>query len=455
LLLQWRQLVLVEPMVSPRVFISHSCKDAELAGAPPADAATLARRARLTYARTVRTLVKDRLEAAGFEVLLDVARLEPSDEWRAKLHFWLETCDAAVILLNPESVASPWVRKEVDILMHRWTVSRSFESEGNRRLRIVPVFLGAFGDADIRAAGFGDLEILSVQAARVQNPDLSDANATQLADVVASGLKGLTPVTRDPNLRRWLDSVSTGLKQAQTKGESFLDEARKRARVSDAHWATPASRVEVLAHHLLHCDLETVKAVLAELRPAFLNAPEYQAFASRLLPLWVDSAPARGLVEARTRVDADRAACPALALNAGQYETVRDYVNRAWSYPSWGNRCAEFEPTTGEGGDAEVLAQLQKILMTAAGARPPSPNILTNFLSRDPFFVTIGAQEPPSGDLLRAMAGDYPTVTFVLLGGTEFGALPKEDVVARVQPPLSKGVEDTATATKHVILQLQ
>jgi hypothetical protein len=102
-----------------------------------------------------------------------------------------------------------------------------------------------------------------------------------------------------------------------------------------------------------------------------------------------------------------------------------------------------------------VLAQLQKILMAAAGARPPSPKILAKFLSRDPFFMTIGAEEPPSGDLLRAMASNYPTVTFVLLGGTEFGTLPEEDVVVRVQPPLSEGVEDTATATKHVILQLQ
>jgi TIR domain len=114
----------------------------------------LGRRARLTYAHRVRTLVKDRLEAAGFEVLLDVARLEPGDEWRAKLHFWLETCDAAVILLNPESMASPWVRKEADILMHRWTVSRSFESEGNRRLRIVPVFLtGALAQAILNVDG--------------------------------------------------------------------------------------------------------------------------------------------------------------------------------------------------------------------------------------------------------------------------------------------------------------
>jgi TIR domain len=442
-------------MASPRVFISHSCKDAELAGASPADAAGMAHRDRLTYARKVRSLVKDQLEAAGFEVLLDVARLEPGDEWRAKLHFWLETCDAAVILLNPESVASPWVHKEVDILMHRWTVSQSFESEDHRRLRIVPVFLGTFSDNDIRTAGFGDLEILNLQAARVLDPELSNTNATRLADAVASSLKGLTPVTRDPNLRRWLDYVSTGLKQAQTKGELFLDEARKRARVSDADWAIQASRVEVLAHHLLHCDLETVKAALAELRPAFLNVPEYQAFALRLLPLWVDAAPARGLVEARAKVGADRAACPALALNASQFGTVRDYVNRAWSYPSWGNRCAEFEPIMGEGTDAEVLVQLQKILMAEAGARPPSARILTTFLARDPFFVTIGAEEPPSGDLLRAMARDYPTVTFVLLGGSEFGTLPEEDIVARVQPCLSDGVEDAATATKQVILQLQ
>ena len=442
-------------MAPPRVFISHSCKDAELALPAPADADGLARYTRLAYARLFRTQVTQTLESSGFEVYLDVDRLEPGDEWRAKLHFWLETCDAGIILLNPEAVASKWVRKEVDILMHRWAVSGSFESDRNKRLRIVPVFLGGFSDADIRAAGFGDLEILSVQAARLLDPEMSAANAAQLTAKVVDVLKGLVPVTHDSHLRRWLNSVEAGLTEVRTKGEKFLDEARKRARVGDADWSSAATRVEILAHHLLHCDLPTVKAALAEMRPAFLNAQDYQAFASRLLPLWVDESLARGLVGARTKVDEDRNTFAALALNAGQFDTVRDYINRAWGYPSWGGRCIDFEPPVGEGAEQEVLDALYKAIAPLTRARPVTQSILTKFLTRDPFFVTIGTETPPSRMLLRKMAVDYPTVTFVVLGGTDFTSLPEEEVVVRVQPALGEGVEDTAAATKGEILQLQ
>ena len=338
-------------MAPPRVFISHSCKDAELALPAPADADGLARYTRLAYARLFRTQVTQTLEASGFEVDLDVDRLEPGDEWRAKLHFWLETCDAGVILLNPEAVASKWVRKEVDILMHRWAVSGSFESDRNKRLRIVPVFLGGFGDADIRDAGFGDLEILSVQAARLLDPEMSAANAAQLTAKVVDVLKGLLPTTRDSHLERWLTAVEAGLIAVRTKGEKFLDEARKRAHVGDADWSSAATQVEILAHHLLHSDLPTVKAALIEMRPAFLNPVEYQTFAERLLPLWVDESLARGLVSAKMKVEEDHDTYAAVALNAGQFATVRDYINRAWGFPWWGKRCIDFEPPVGE--DAE------------------------------------------------------------------------------------------------------
>jgi hypothetical protein len=339
--------------------------------------------------------------------------------------------------------------------MHRWAVSGSFESDPNKRLRIVPVFLGGFSAADIRAAGFGDLEILSVQAARLQDPAMSDGNAAQLTTQVVNVLEGLLPVTPDSHLRRWLNSVEAGLTEVRTKGEKFLDEARSRARVGDADWSSAATRVEILAHHLLHCDLPTVKAALAEMRPAFLSAEDYQAFASRLLPIWVDESLARGLVGARMKVDEDRKTFAGVALNAGQFDTVRDYINRAWGYPSWGGRCIDFEPPIGEGAEQEVLAALYKAIAPLTRAKPVTPSILTKFLARDPFFVTIGTETPLSRMLLRRMAVDYPTVTFVVLGGSGFTSLPEGEVVVRVQPALGEGVEDSAAATKGEILQLQ
>src|SRR5215470_14310388 len=97
-------------MSGPAIFISHSGKDFAANDASiPAD-----RRARLQYARDVRDLIVAELKKSlgAANVLFDKLRLEPGDQWQAKLHQWLGLCHGAVILLNQEAVASAWVRKE-------------------------------------------------------------------------------------------------------------------------------------------------------------------------------------------------------------------------------------------------------------------------------------------------------------------------------------------------------
>src|SRR5262245_18681677 len=124
-------------MSQPAIFISHSGKDFAANDATiPAD-----RRARLQYARAVRDRIVAKLKVlpGRVDVLFDRLRLEPGDQWQAKLHQWLGLCHGAVILLNQEAVASAWVRKETTILTWR----RALRPE----LRIVPVLLGDFSPA--------------------------------------------------------------------------------------------------------------------------------------------------------------------------------------------------------------------------------------------------------------------------------------------------------------------
>ena len=66
------------------VFLSHSSKS--------------------PFARNVRDGLYDALKKARLDVLLDKKRLEPGDEWRAKLHVWLATCQAAVLLFSRDAV---------------------------------------------------------------------------------------------------------------------------------------------------------------------------------------------------------------------------------------------------------------------------------------------------------------------------------------------------------------
>ena len=69
-----------------KIFISHSSKS--------------------SFASKVRDGVYAALTQKRFEVLLDKERLEPGDRWRAKLHRWLATCDAAVLLFSRDAVGT-------------------------------------------------------------------------------------------------------------------------------------------------------------------------------------------------------------------------------------------------------------------------------------------------------------------------------------------------------------
>ena len=121
-----------------RIFISHSCKDLQ-----PKDGDD-PKSKRLTFAGLVRGKIVDSLgdptpAGLGYKVLLDKARLEPADNWRAKLHGWLGSCHGAVILLSEDSIASEWVRKEATILTWR----KSLRPE----LLVMPVFWEIYAPA--------------------------------------------------------------------------------------------------------------------------------------------------------------------------------------------------------------------------------------------------------------------------------------------------------------------
>lgn len=55
-----------------------------------------------------------RLSSAGFEVWDSAQELLPGDNWALKLGKALEKSDAMIVLLSPEGVKSPWVRREIE-----------------------------------------------------------------------------------------------------------------------------------------------------------------------------------------------------------------------------------------------------------------------------------------------------------------------------------------------------
>ncbi|MCW5616673.1 MAG: toll/interleukin-1 receptor domain-containing protein, partial [Rhodocyclaceae bacterium] len=146
-------------MTRARIFISHSCKDVEIADDVPFEDEADPRKQRLKYARHIRDEV-ERLLGDDFEVLLDRKLLDPGDRWPIKLLRWLGDCDGAVLLLSEDAIESKWVLQEATVLTWRRHLRPDF--------RLIPVRLGALTDEALAAAGFGPLQISDIQAARVE-----------------------------------------------------------------------------------------------------------------------------------------------------------------------------------------------------------------------------------------------------------------------------------------------
>jgi hypothetical protein len=91
-----------------KVFISHSHTDE-----------ALARR------------VADGLEAAGLEVW-DERQILPGENWAAKVAEALQSCEAMVVLLTPNSLRSTQVRREIDYALSTKDYSH----------RLIPVLAG-------------------------------------------------------------------------------------------------------------------------------------------------------------------------------------------------------------------------------------------------------------------------------------------------------------------------
>src|SRR4051812_34070242 len=127
----------------PSIFLSHSCKDRDLAPPEGLSAGERRRRAdRLAFARRLRKSLAERLDATGrYDVWLDVrGGLQAGQDWRHGIHRALRGCAGAVILLSPEALESGWVLKETTILT--W---RAFLGE---QILVIPVLLGV-GEADL------------------------------------------------------------------------------------------------------------------------------------------------------------------------------------------------------------------------------------------------------------------------------------------------------------------
>lgn len=145
------------PARKPRIFISHSAKEAE--------------------AQEVRDKLKQALKATDqYETLLDVETLKPGDPWRNRINLWLGACDAAIVLLSEKALASHYVTYETSVLAFR---SAAFDTS----LLILPVLIGDVTPEKLQASYLSPAQLDEKQLVRGTPDEIVAKVLTRLGEV--------------------------------------------------------------------------------------------------------------------------------------------------------------------------------------------------------------------------------------------------------------------------------
>jgi hypothetical protein len=282
---------------------------------------------------------------AGVEVLYDKEQITEGERWREVINAMLAECDAAVILITPEALKSPWVLKESTILRWRYDRDPSFP--------LLPVVYSKidrtklkkhrlWNPIDLPAIQFlasDDIAKIASSVKKTLAPlasQLQPAPLDLLADQIALSLAKASP----KNLRRVTQSLQEPIPA------DFSDE-RHRLAYALARWSlrqTPPA-------------LERMAATLALLGKSF-PADNACEILELIAPMWVELDAASWFVRANLR----HAGLRDLAIACVQpAQTVSQYVDRAYM-PSRPPPLWLLNGLTGGAHVEDVARELRKVL---------------------------------------------------------------------------------------------
>jgi hypothetical protein len=402
----------------PGIFISHCCKDKS-----PLDRD--ARSVRIRAARRIRDSIVKRL-SHHFDVWLDRDRLEPGVEWHPELFRQLGYCDAAVILISQDTLASPWVRTEATILSGRYWRSQ----EPHRGPRIVPVLLEDINDARLAEFGFEPFRLLDFQAI---GPCDSDE---EYATSVAAAFADLTLAPADHAMRYWIKTLVHHLESAPLVG---LEAAAEVLQIHPSDFADE-QRIVRLAHTLLHTELDVAhNALLCVVDDLSMEA--WERIVQLVTPVWVDLRAAHALLEASIRPER-----PAVLVIEGTEDQVvgEHYVARA-TCCSPRHRPISNVAALGEAAVDQALESYDNVIR-----RELHLDSLTDSRSigerlrragRVPYVLVRrdGLTDSDFAELLQRLTSRYPDLLFILLPGRDAPAAQMNGSVSfqLVEPELS------------------
>jgi hypothetical protein len=399
-----------------KVFVSHSSRDDDSFGGEMLSA--------------VRTGL------AGHQVFVDIDELQPGDEWRAVLYHWLAECQGAVVLLSRNALASPWVRREVNVLLWRRALGYP--------LFIVPAILDDLSAADLKDAGFEDLVELQVARFRPGEPALDPA---ELAARVVARFPDAADFPEDKSpMANWITVVAYCLSQVGNR-ESLVDAARELL-VEEAYLdrvRDPQAGCRFLAQQLL-AQWHGKNLLLATGKIARFTPPwPMRQLIANVSATWVDSEAARALL------DYSVGRPGTVVLNARSQASAMQYVERASCCSPSGFQCETVSAVAGEAFLEEFERDCVKAVAGLLNVKPDSGYTVDEAVpdDSDALFLIIDPRNTPRGlvaEGVRAVHNRFPWLVMVLLTGPD---LPTDaDLSAwqltrprRLEPALGPGVE--------------
>ncbi|GAA2314450.1 toll/interleukin-1 receptor domain-containing protein [Streptomyces kunmingensis] len=239
------------------------------------------------------------LKRRGYRVFFDVESLRVGDVWAEELYTELFACDAAVVLLGPQTLQDPeWVRRETEVLVSRHVMKNL--------PHVLPGLMGGLDPAQARSVGFAPLFRLQ---ARIQDrhdpynpPPNGGSSVAQFVDWMLEEFAHVGEVVHDEQVSEWAERIAVYLDKASRRNAARVLTAAKRLGLHDSDLRQITARIGsdlLLAFRLLSAarEGEVLAQAIGELQ-SVLDA-SLAGLIHELLPGWADQEAAECFLPSR------------------------------------------------------------------------------------------------------------------------------------------------------------
>jgi hypothetical protein len=368
---------------------------------------------------------------SGVEVLYDKEQISDGARWRKVIHAMLAECDAAIILITPDAMQSPWVLKEATIL--RWRYDR------DPKFPLLPVKSASVDMAELKKNRLWDpIDLPAIQF-------VASDSAAETAALVKKKLAPLVTQLRPTPLDFLADEIVGLLAKASPKHlllafESLneqirfeVDDQHRRLAYAIARWILrqPPPALQRMA---------TTLVLLGKTFPA----DDACQILDLVSPMWVELDAASWFIRAGSKHPAFRDIAIACKRPA---QTLQQYVDRA-HLPSRPPRVWLLNGVTGGAQVDDIVRELHNVLrphLEARLARRLDDSALDEFLDKIEVRFYVALPLPADRQVVATLQGRYRHITFVFFVQPEVclsGVPPLASRVGWVAPPLDSHLEE-------------